>query len=98
MSFNDYEDMRDKFNERRKQRVHKDRERKAMYYSQQRIMGAIITLVGIICLIIGCAITANILEYFGLFISIIGIYTVFTRQMLLINKYYLECQDKYNEF
>ncbi len=98
MSFNEYENMREQLNERRKQRIGKDRERRAVYYRQQRIMGVAIMLVGIACLIIGCVITASILEYFGIFVGLVGLYTIFTRQMVLVNKYYLERQDKYNEY
>ena len=98
MSFNEYENVRKQLNERRKQRIGKDREHRALYYRQQRLMGAIIMLVGIACLITGCIIAVNILEYFGIFISLVGLYTIFTRQMVLVNKYYLERQDKYNEY
>lgn len=98
MSFNEYENMREQLNEHRKRRIDKDRERRALYYRQQRLMGTIIMFVGIVCLITGCIIAANILEYFGIFVGLVGLYTILTRQMVLVNKYYLERQDKYNEY
>lgn len=98
MSFDEYEDIRDRMNERRKQRINKDRERRALYYRQQRLMGAIIMIVGIACLITGCCITAKILEYFGIFAAVVGLYIVVTPQMILVNKYYLERKDKLNEY
>lgn len=98
MSFDEYEDIREQMNARRKRRIAKDRERRAVYFRQQRIMGFLIMAVGIACLITGCQLVAKILEYFGIAVGVVGLYTVFTRQMVLINKYYLERQDKYNEY
>ncbi|HJI56600.1 MAG: hypothetical protein ACLSGX_02865 [Pseudoruminococcus massiliensis] len=48
--------------------------------------------------ITGCCITAKILEYFGIFAAIVGLYIVVTPQMILVNKYYLERKDKLNEY
>ena len=98
MSYDEFEDMKDKMNERRQSRIRKERERKANYYKRQRLMGVLIMLVGIGCLIAGCCLHTTLMEYFGVFVGVVGLYIIVTPQMVLVDKYYLEFKDKFNQY
>ena len=98
MTYDEYEDIRESMNARRRARVSKDRERRAKYYNRQRLMGLVIMLAGVLCLIVGCLMTARVLEYFGAAIGVFGLYIMVTKQMILVDKYYLEHQDRFNEY
>ena len=98
MTYDEYEDVKSQMNERRQIRMRKDRERRARYYKRQRILGALIMLVGIICIIIGCFIHTNLLEIFGVLVGVVGLYIIVTPQMVLVDKYYLEIKDRLNQY
>ena len=98
MTYDEYEDIRESMNARRKARANKERERRAKYYARQRIMGIAIFAAGIACLIAGIFMNAETIEYFGVFVGVVGLYVVVTKQMIFVDKYYLECQDRVNEY
>lgn len=94
MSFNDYEYVRANLNKKRLEKMQVQRKKEALYYKKQRLLGLVIMLVGIICLSLGCILWAKPMEYFGLIAGIAGLYVMFTPQMILIDRYYLERKDK----
>lgn len=98
MSYGEWENIKDEMNARRLSRLNKERRRKAVYFRKQHCTGALIFLIGLICLITGCSIDNSILQYFGGIIGIAGLYLVLTKQMVLVDNYYLERQDKINEY
>ncbi len=98
MTYDEYEDIRERMNARRKVRVYKDRQNRVKYYSRQRFMGAMILLVGVSCLIAGCALHTDLMECFGAVIGLLGVYVIMTKNMVLIDQYYLERQDRFNEY
>lgn len=98
MSYNQWEDIKDGMNERRLRRIAKERRRKAMYFKRQHIAGAAIFIVGIICLMIGCRFDKMLLQYFGAPVGLAGLYLVLTKRMVLVDNYFLERQDKMNEY
>lgn len=97
MSYDEWENINADIEKRRLSKRLRERRRKAGYYKRQRLMGAIIMLIGIICMIIGCIISQRVLQGFGVITGIVGLYTVMTKQMILVDNYYLEHQDKINE-
>lgn len=94
MCYDDFEEIHDRVIQGRRNRAARDRENRAKYYSRQRVMGLVIALIGIICLIVGCNIGTEILESFGAIVGCFGIYVVVTKQMILVDKYYLEFMDR----
>lgn len=98
MSFDEWENINEDMEKRRDIKRLKERHRKARYFKRQRCLGAIIMLVGTICLISGSIITKTILQYFGLIIGFVGLYIMYTKQMIVVDGYYLECQDRINKF
>ena len=98
MTYDEYEDIRERMNARRKVRISRDRERRARYYSRQRLLGFAILFVGVLCLIAGCVLESKIPEYFGLAVSAFGLFVIVTKHTILIDKYYLELQDRFNEY
>lgn len=98
MSYDDYEDIRESMNRRAKGRRAADRENMAKYYGRQRIFGLVILLVGVVCLIVGDGISSSIMEYFGAAVGLYGLYMSVTKHMILVDSYYIERQDKLNEY
>lgn len=97
MSYDEWAKLNDGMEKRRLLKRLRERRRKAGYYKRQRLMGAIIMLIGIICMVISCIISQRVLQGFGVIVGIVGLYTVMTKQMILIDSYYLEYQDKVRE-
>lgn len=98
MTFEDYESIRNGLNTRRSDRKARDRERRMKYYRRQKLFGAIIMAVGAAFLGIGCCIDEGIMQYFGAVVGVAGLYIIVTKQMVLVDKYYLEYHDRINEY
>lgn len=97
MSYDEWAKLNDGMEKRRFLKRLRERRRKAGYYKRQRLMGAIIMLIGIICMVISCIISQSVLQVVGAIFGIAGLYTILTKQMILIDSYYLEYQDRINE-
>ena len=98
MTYSEWQDIKDKMNERRFNKLVKERKRKAMYFRRQQCMGAVFFLVGLMCLITGSIIDNSIMQYFGGIIGLLGLYIGLTKQMILVDTYFLECIDRRNEY
>lgn len=97
MSYGEWENINSDMENRKNTKRLRERRRKAGYYKRQRLMGAIIMLIGIICMVVSCIISQRVLQGFGVIVGIVGLYTIMTKQMILVDSYYLEHQDKVNE-
>lgn len=98
MSYDEWENIKDEMNVRRLSKLSKERKRMAIYFRKQHCLGAAIFLIGLVCLIVGCYIKNPILQYFGGIIGIAGLYLILTKQMVLVDNYFLERQDKINGY
>ena len=78
------------------QKMKAEREKRSKYYKHQRLFGLVLLVLAIIVLIVACANGYEILQGVGVVLALFGLYTMLTRQMILINEYYLECMDKIN--
>lgn len=96
MTFNDWESIKRKRDTMSVQKLKQEREKRAAYFKRQRLFGLAILVVAIAVLIIACANTYEILQGVGAVVALLGLYTMLTRQMVLIDEYYLECMDKIN--
>ena len=98
MSYDDWEEIKEGMNSRRRAKAARERENRAKYYCRQRILGFLILAVGVICLLTGCMINQNIVQYFGAASGLVGLYVIMTKSMVLVDRYYLEFQDRINEY
>lgn len=98
MSYDDFAAIQDKMDQRRRKRRAKDRENKIIYFKHQRCLGAAILAIGSLIVGIGCGVDADRLQLFGAVVGVVGLYVMLTKQMILIDKYYLECQDRINDY
>lgn len=73
-----------------------ERARRAAYYKRQRIMGLALILAGLIALLIASMIGLSVMQGVSAVVAVAGVYVVLTKQMLLIDEYYMECMDKLN--
>lgn len=97
MTYEDFAALQDKMDQRRKKRRAKDRENRVVYFKRQRFVGSVILLVGAIAMAAGCGFSSDRLQFFGGIVGMIGLYVMLTKQMIIIDRYYLECQDRINE-
>ena len=78
------------------QKMQYERTRRASYYKRQRSMGFMLLLVAMTVLIVACVNAFAVLQGVGVVVALFGLYTMLTRQMVLVDSYYLECMDKIN--
>lgn len=98
MTYDDWEDIKDNMNRRRRSRAFNERKNRVKYYNRQRVLGFLILAVGVICLLAGCMIGQDIVTWFGAVAGGVGLYVILTKAMILVDWYYLEYQDRVNEF
>lgn len=98
MSYEDWENINEDMEKRRGAKKLKEQHKRACYFRRQRRLGAIIMLLGIICLILGSFVLQRVLQGFGVITGFAGLYMMYTNQMIVVDGYYLECQDRINRF
>ena len=96
LPFSDWENINRNRRGASMQKLKAEREKRARYYKHQRLFGFALLVLAIIVLIVACANGYEILQGVGIVLALFGLYTMLTRQMILINEYYLECMDKIN--
>lgn len=94
MSFDEFLAIQDKMQQRNNTRRTKDRKNRITYYKRQRIFGISIMAVGILILLLGFFIGSRVIQLFGTVVGLTGLYIMLTKQMILVDSYYLECQDR----
>ena len=98
MSFDDFASIQDKMEQRRNNRRAKERKNRVTYFRRQRLLGAVCAAVGILFLLLGCYIDSQVMQVFGAAVGLAGLFIITTKQMILVDAYYLECQDRmYND-
>lgn len=98
MSYEDWENINEDMEKRRSIKRLKERQKRACYFRRQRRLGTIIMLLGIVCLISGSVVIQRVLQGFGVITGFVGLYMMYTNQMVVVDGYYLECQDRINRF
>lgn len=98
MTFEEWENVRDSMNNRQLNRKRKERKRMALYFKRQRLFGFSIMLFGIIVAIVGHYSNIIGLQYMGVGIGLLSLYPIFTKEMILVDEYFLEYQDKINQY
>ena len=94
MSFDEFANIQDKMEQRRNIRREKDRKNRITYFHRQRIFGAIVGAIGIFFLILGSYIASEIMQIFGAAVGLVGLFILTTKQMIVVDSYFLECQDR----
>ena len=96
LSYNDWESINQNRRGVSAQKLKAEREKRASYYKKQRLFGFEILALAVFVLIVACVNAYEILQGVGIVMALLGVYTMLTKQMILINEYYLECMDKIN--
>ena len=98
MNYDEFANIQDKMEQRRNSRRAKERKNRATYFHRQRILGAVVGIIGIFFLILGCYIASNVMQIFGAAVGLVGLFILVTKQMIMVDSYFLECQDRmYND-
>lgn len=94
MSFDEFLAIQDKIQQRNNSRRARDRKNRITYYKRQRVFGISIMVAGILIMLLGFFIGSRATQLFGAVIGFAGLYIMVTKQMILVDSYYLECQDR----
>lgn len=94
MTYDDWETLNNNVIHSKRMNYIKANRRMALYYKRQRLMGYILIIIGLISVSIGNANSWDTLNILGIVTFGIGIFSLFTKRMLYIDKYYLECHDR----
>lgn len=78
------------------EKMERERQRRANYYKRQRAFGCVLLLIAFAMLLVASLNDFRVMQGVGAAVAGVGLYAVLTRQMVLIDKYYLECMDKIN--
>lgn len=73
-----------------------ERKQREKYYAKQRRIGIKITLCGVIFAVVCYFSKVSVLSYIGVVLVCGGLYTAFTRNMIIVDDYYLDCQERIN--
>lgn len=98
MTFEEWERVRDVLNNRQLKKKRKERKRMALYFKRQRLFGFAIMAFGIITTIVGHCSDIVGLQYMGVGVGLLSLYPIFTKEMMLVDEYFLEYQDKLNQY
>lgn len=98
MTFEEWENVRDAMNRRQSSKRRKERKRMALYFKRQRVFGFMIMAFGIIVALVGHFAGIVGLQYLGVGVGLFSLYPVFTKDMVLVDEYFLEYQDKINQY
>ncbi len=98
MTFEEWEDVRESMSNRQLRKKRRERKRMAMYFKRQRAFGFSIMLFGIIVAIVGHFSNIVGLQYLGVGVGLLSLYPIFTKEMMLVDEYFLEYQDKLNQY
>lgn len=97
MTFNEWEEINNAMKERDKNKRKKEYMRMARYFRRQRLYGGMIVAFGIICIITGHIAKIVNMECLGILVSLAGLYVTLTKQMMLVDEYFLEYEDRMNQ-
>lgn len=98
MTFEEWEDVRDAMNNRQRSKRRKERRHMALYFKRQRTFGFMLMAFGIALALVGHFAEIVGLQYLGVGIGLFSLYPVFTKEMVLVDEYFLEYQDKINQY
>ena len=94
MSYQDWKELDAEVKRYKKLNYKKQNRRMSLYFRRQRLMGFAIMIIGLIVVSIGCVNQWKELKLIGTIITFFGMYCIFTKRMIYIDTYYLECQDR----
>lgn len=75
-----------------------DRKNRITYFKRQRSLGVVVAALGTFLLCAGCLSNTYVLQCFGATVGLVGLFLMLTKQMVVVDTYYLECQDRINQY
>lgn len=94
MTFEEWSEINDVMERRSRQKRKVARRVRANYYRRQRTFGGLIISFGTVTGTISYFTDIPALGVIGVCMALAGLYTLFTKQMILVDEYFLEQQDK----
>ena len=93
MTYNDWEEAHDAMERRRKTKALKFRKAKAKYFQRQRKYGLYNAILGVLTIGVGKLASVPEIGLIGLLFVLMGIYIMNTKNMVLVDWFFLKCQD-----
>lgn len=90
MTYEEWEEVRETAERMMKRKQNKARKRMELYYKQQRIFGLYVCTIAVVFILMGYITNITTLMVLGDVFALSGLYTMFTRRMLLVNSYFIE--------
>lgn len=90
MTYEEWEEVRETVERMMKRKQNKARKRMELYYKQQRIFGLYVCTIAVVFILMGYITNITTLMVLGDVFALSGLYTMFTRRMLLVNSYFIE--------
>lgn len=94
MSYDDWQDFSREQKRRALAHMEAEREKRAAYYARQRGFGVLLLTVALTALGFASAYGFAVMQGIGAVVALLAVYIMLTKQMVLIDSYYLECMDK----
>ena len=98
MTFDEWENVRESMSNRQLQKKRKERKKMALYFRRQRAFGCVIMAFAVVCMIIGKVSGVEELGALGIVAGIAALYVIMTKHMMYVNEYFLEHEDKINQY
>lgn len=97
MTFDQWKNVYDQMCNHKSRGYKREMARLANYYKRQRMIGVIILLSGIFLAVIGSAAAWKYLCYVAIGLVAVGVFVMFTKNMLYVDKYYIEHRERVKE-
>lgn len=98
MTYDDFATIEDAAASRRNRKREADRKNRIIYFKRQRSLGVVVASIGTALLCAGCLSGTYVLQGFGATVGLVGLFLMLTKQMVVVDTYYLECQDRMNQY
>lgn len=92
-TYDEWEAITEMMKERDRKKRKAENMRTAHYFQRQKIYGSMIALFGIVCIILGHLANIVNMEVFGILVGLAGLYVVMTKEMMLVDEYFLEYRN-----
>ena len=90
MTYDQWEERHKQVQKRARRKRKKELQKMQQYYLRQKIYGFMILVFGLLVGCIANLLTWDNLFFLGVIIVVSGLYVMITRQMLIVNRYFIE--------
>lgn len=94
MTYGDWQEYTTEYKRRILAHMEREREKRAAYYARQRAFGLLLLVISLTSMLIASVNRFDVVLGISAIVALLGVYMMLTRQMILIDGYYLEVMDK----